>query len=682
MVVHAGQRLDGGAALHLVVIAADQVLFAADVRVRQQAQQRVAQVFVGRRLPGRRVRRLPDGAQAAARDAVVQERHADIAHQGVAVVQAQPPGGFKSADAHRLDVLPGADRLHARPVGRGHGQHHAFLGLAQPDFPGAQAGILQRHVGKLHARAHVLAHLAHRRRQAARAAVGDGAVQALVAGAQHSFLCLLLVDRVADLHRAAGDRAGRLVKLHAGEGRAAQAVAPGASADHHDQVAGPRAGAVAAARQNPQAAAEHQRVRGVAGVIEHGPVDGGDAHLIAVVLDAGGHASRDAQRVQHTRLKRLVRQVRRAEAQHVGVGDGPGADAQHVADHAADAGVGAAERLDGRRAVVRFDLERQVVLFVEGDDARVVHEGRPHPGPVHALGGGADVRLEQAVHSDAALRPGVVNQRLERLVDAVFAPGLRQHFQLGVGGVAAFRLKTGADGLHLGQVEGEAALGAEGQQRVVVRLAQRDHLDCVVRRLKGDERRRDRAVQAVALDHRVGEHLDSQPAQVGGGERAAEQEALAGGGPFQAGAAQQAGGAHQVFGGGVGYTGEQREFYGMIGVRVDCAKRIDFSDRVGQQVAGQFVGVRGAEPPLQKVEPPAAAGRQAGDAKLARRFQRAGVSGLAGAREHLNTVHRRRAGLGLGSAGAGFVVLQADRPLLASGVRRTGAKTAGTSRRL
>ena len=45
------------------------------------------------------------------------------------------------------------------------------------------------------------------------------------------------------------------------------------------------------------------------------------------------------------------------EAQHVGDGDRAVAGAEHVADHAADAGVGAAERLDRRRVVVRLGLE-------------------------------------------------------------------------------------------------------------------------------------------------------------------------------------------------------------------------------------------------------------------------------------------------------------------------------------
>ena len=43
-----------------------------------------------------------------------------------------------------------------------------------------------------------------------------------------------------------------------------------------------------------------------------------------------------------------------------------------VADHAAEPGVGAAVRVDRRGMVVRLDLEADVVLVVEPDDARVI----------------------------------------------------------------------------------------------------------------------------------------------------------------------------------------------------------------------------------------------------------------------------------------------------------------------
>ena len=66
----------------------------------------------------------------------------------------------------------------------------------------------------------------------------------------------LLDDRVADLHAGAGDLAGGGVHRRAGERRAADAVAPGAPAEHDHAVAGVRAraaaGASAATPMQPQ----------------------------------------------------------------------------------------------------------------------------------------------------------------------------------------------------------------------------------------------------------------------------------------------------------------------------------------------------------------------------------------------------------------------------------------------
>jgi hypothetical protein len=54
----------------------------------------------------------------------------------------------------------------------------------------------------------------------------------------------------------------------------------------------------------------------------------------------------------------VEREVGGTEAQDVGDRDRAVGDAEHVADHAADAGVRAAERFDRRRMVVGLGLER------------------------------------------------------------------------------------------------------------------------------------------------------------------------------------------------------------------------------------------------------------------------------------------------------------------------------------
>ena len=84
-----------------------------------------------------------------------------------------------------------------------HGQHHALLGFGEPDFPGRQAGVFERHVAQVDVGADAAGHLAHRRGKPARAAVGDGVIQALVAGAHDHLDQPFLGDRIADLHRSA-----------------------------------------------------------------------------------------------------------------------------------------------------------------------------------------------------------------------------------------------------------------------------------------------------------------------------------------------------------------------------------------------------------------------------------------------------------------------------------------------
>ena len=277
---------------------------------------------------------------------------------------------------------------------------------------------------------------------------------------------------MADLHGRAGNLTRRHVHFHAGKGRAAQPIAPRPAANRHNQVAWLRLGAVRAARQNAQAAAVDQRIGGVAGVVVDGAVYCGDAHFVAVIFHAVNHAVGDARRVQHVGRQLVVGQIGRAKAEHVGVGNGAGADAQYIAHHAPHARIRPAKRLQRRGVVVGFHLKRQIELLVEGDDARVVHKRGAHPGFVDLLRGGADVGVEQAVDMlGFTIRAGVLNLRLECLVDAVFAPGLGDHFQLHIGGIALFGAVIGLDGLHFGQIQRQPPFLADSQKRRLVGFA-------------------------------------------------------------------------------------------------------------------------------------------------------------------------------------------------------------------
>lgn len=132
--------------------------------------------------------------------------------------------------------------------------------------------------------------------------------------------------------------------------------------------------AVQSLGRNTHTPAVDQGIGHIVLIVEDGTRDRGDAHLVAVVLDAGDDATGDAPWMQRTAGDAVSVQVERAEAEHVGVGDRLGGDADDVADHAAHAGVCAAEGLQRRWMVVRLGFERDLVRVVEIDDAGVIDE--------------------------------------------------------------------------------------------------------------------------------------------------------------------------------------------------------------------------------------------------------------------------------------------------------------------
>jgi hypothetical protein len=95
----------------------------------------------------------------------------------------------------------------------------------------------------------------------------------------------------------------------------------------------------------------------------------------------------------------LARQVERPDEERVGVRDRlrAEADAEDVADHAADARARAAVGIDRARVVVRLDLEAHVRALVELDDAGVVVEDADAPGRASSSVAALIVLLEQVV---------------------------------------------------------------------------------------------------------------------------------------------------------------------------------------------------------------------------------------------------------------------------------------------
>ena len=290
MIVNANERFDGRPALDFVVVTADNRFFAANVGLSQQGQESFGQIRGGwRRAVGRRLGwggRRPGSFQCPQWNTLVQKIEIDIANDSLTVVQSQTTPGFKVANTNCFDILANANLLEVGPVGRRYGQDHPLLGLAEPDFPGTQTGIFKGHDFQLHVCAQAFGHFAHGRRESTCAAIGDGVVKLLVAGAQDHFKDLFLVNGMADLHRATSNLAGGLVHLHTGEGGATQAISSRASPNDNNQVTRLGSGGMATVGKKSQATTKDQGISGVARVIEDSAVDRGNAHFVAVIFDA------------------------------------------------------------------------------------------------------------------------------------------------------------------------------------------------------------------------------------------------------------------------------------------------------------------------------------------------------------------------------------------------------------
>ena len=65
----------------------------------------------------------------------MQKIHIQFADEGFAVMDVQTAVIPKRAQHRRFHVLPGANFGQPGEIVRRHGQHHALLRFAQPDFP-------------------------------------------------------------------------------------------------------------------------------------------------------------------------------------------------------------------------------------------------------------------------------------------------------------------------------------------------------------------------------------------------------------------------------------------------------------------------------------------------------------------------------------------------------------------
>ena len=230
---------------------------------------------------------------------------------------------------------------------------HALLRLAQQDLVRRHAVFAHRHLRHVDGDADVAAlrHLGRRRRQARRAHVLNGDDVAAANQLERRLEQQLLGERIADLH-ARALRVALVREVLRRERRAVNAVASGARADRDDRIAD----ALGLRRESGRPrACRPTHIALTSGLplvrrIENDLAgDGRNADAVAVVADSFHDAG---EQVAH------ARDVERSEAQRVEHRDRPRAHREHVAQNSADAGRRALIRLDGRRVIVRLDLER------------------------------------------------------------------------------------------------------------------------------------------------------------------------------------------------------------------------------------------------------------------------------------------------------------------------------------
>ena len=215
----------------------------------------------------------------------------------------------------------------------------------------------------------------------------------------------------------------------------------------------------------------------------HGAVHGRDAHPIAVIANSGDHPTGHDLGMQYAGWQRFVGSIRGREAENVRIADRfrTQARSERITDHAAETGIGTTVWLEGRRMIVGFHFDTGMELLVELNHPRIVTEDADAPVLIASLltqfaGCGEDGLLEHALELDVACFIDIVHASAERFVGTVFAPGLGDSFQFGVGGVSIQILKMLLDRLHFRQTEVQLTLLAEELQVVVGKLADRHDL--------------------------------------------------------------------------------------------------------------------------------------------------------------------------------------------------------------
>ncbi len=407
-------------------------------------------------------------------------------------VHGQARVGGHGRDRGGLEVLLAGVAEELLDVFGRQGHGHALLGLGDGELGAVEALVLLGDGVEVDVQA--VGQLADGDRDSAGAEVVAALDQAAGVLAAEEALELALHGRVALLDLGAVLLDGLDVVGLGGAGGAADAVAAGAPAEKHDDVAGGRALAThVGGGGSRHDSADLHALGHVAGVVELGDLAGGEADLVAVAGVAGrggGH--------EFALGELALEGLGDGDGRVCGAGDAHGlvdvaAAGERVADGAADAGGRAAEGLDLGRVVVGLVLKEvePVLLLAVDVDLALDGAGVDLLGLVEVLEDalglevlGADgahvhkadgllVAAELVAHGlvagkgvlDARVaREDVVQARAEGGVAAVVGPVGVDHLDLGDGRHAALAGEVLLAELDVGEVHGQAAFGDKGPE--------------------------------------------------------------------------------------------------------------------------------------------------------------------------------------------------------------------------
>ena len=262
----------------------------------------------------------------------------------------------------------------------------------------------------------------------------------------------------------------------AGKRRAVDTVPAGSSADHDNQVSGLRILETFFTRDQPDVAAEHQRVGQIPVVKIQRPVHRRNTHAVAVIPHARDHAFHNPPGMQYAFGHLFQFHIRPGKTENIRIGHRFGAHAgsHRVADHTTDAGCRPAVGVQRGRVIMRFNLKAHRMLVVKFDHAGVIFKDRNAPVFIQILSGLEDRFFDQIVKMNFFAVMVHIHTALERLMNTVLAPGLGQRLQFHVRRFPVNIAILALNCLHFLKVQEQVLRLAELHELLVAQFADRD----------------------------------------------------------------------------------------------------------------------------------------------------------------------------------------------------------------